>query len=178
MAHVAIFEVRGFDRLLYVSDSGVVLYPDLPQKLEITRIAVEVAHRFGLAEPKVAVLAASETVRPGMRATVEALALARMAAQGAVAGAVLDGPLSLDGAISPASAAAKGLGGPVAGQADILIVPGVEAGNTMAKAIQYLGGGRMAGLVLGGRAPIIINSRSDTAETRFHSVAMAVLLAR
>lgn len=177
LAHVGVFEVPGFDRLLYVSDSGVVLYPDIYQKLEILRMAVDVAHRFGLREPKVAILSASELVHPKMRSSVEALALAKMAEQGWVEGAVVEGPLTLDVAVSPAAAAAKGVEGAVAGQADLLIVPGVEAGNTMAKAIQYFGGGRMAGLVVGAKVPIIINSRADTAETRFLSLAMAVILA-
>lgn len=177
LAHVGIFEVPGFDRLIYVSDSGVVLYPDIYQKLEILRMAVDVAHRFGLQEPKVAILSASELVHPEMRSSVEALALAKMAEQGWVEGAVVEGPLTLDVAVSPAAAEAKGIKGAVAGQADLLIVPGVEAGNTMAKAIQYFGGGRMAGLVVGAKVPIIINSRADTAETRFLSLAMAVILA-
>lgn len=177
LAHVGIFEVPGFDRLIYVSDSGVVLYPDIYQKLEILRMAVDVAHRFGLQEPKVAILSASELVHPEMRSSVEALALAKMAEQGWVEGAVVEGPLTLDVAVSPAAAEAKGVKGKVAGQADLLIVPGVEAGNTMAKAIQYFGGGRMAGLVVGAKVPIIINSRADTAETRFLSLAMAVILA-
>lgn len=177
LAHVGIFEVPGFDRLLYLSDSGVVLYPDIYQKLEILRMAVDVAHRFGLREPKVAILSASELVHPKMRSSVEALALAKMAEQGWVEGAVVEGPLTLDVAVSPAAAAAKGIKGLVAGQADLLIVPGVEAGNTMAKAIQYFGRGRMAGLVVGAKVPIIINSRADTAETRFLSLAMAVILA-
>ncbi|NLE76231.1 MAG: bifunctional enoyl-CoA hydratase/phosphate acetyltransferase [Chloroflexi bacterium] len=178
LAHVGVFEIRGLDRLLYVSDSGVVLAPNLEQKLEILRLAVEVAHRFGLEKPRVAVLAASETLRPGMTVGIEALALARMAQQGAVEDAWVDGPLSLDAAVLSTAAAAKGVRGPVAGQADVLIVPSVESGNTMAKAIQYLGGGHMAGLVVGAKVPIIINSRSDNAETRFHSLAMAVLLSR
>jgi phosphate butyryltransferase len=177
LAHVGIFEVPGFDRLIYISDSGVVLYPDIYQKLEILRMAVDVAHRFGLREPKVAILSASELVHPKMRSSVEALALAKMAKQGWVEGAVVEGPLTLDVAVSPAAAEAKGIRGPVAGHADLLIVPGVEAGNTMAKAIQYFGGGRMAGLVVGAKVPIIINSRADTAETRFLSLAMAVILA-
>ncbi|MGC8838656.1 MAG: bifunctional enoyl-CoA hydratase/phosphate acetyltransferase [Anaerolineae bacterium] len=177
LAHVGIFEIPGFDRLIYISDSGVVLYPDIYQKLEILRMAVDVAHRFGLQEPRVAILSASELVHPEMRSSVEALALAKMAEQGWVEGAVVEGPLTLDVAVSPAAAEAKGVRGPVAGRADLLIVPSVEAGNTMAKAIQYFGGGRMAGLVVGARVPIIINSRADTAETRFLSLAMAVILA-
>lgn len=177
LAHVGIFEVPGFDRLIYISDSGVVLYPDIYQKLEILRMAVDVVHRFGVGEPRVAILSASELVHPKMKSSVEALALAKMAEQGWVEGAVVEGPLTLDVAVSPAAAEAKGVQGPVAGRADLLIVPGVEAGNTMAKAIQYFGGGRMAGLVVGAKVPIIINSRADTAETRFLSLAMAVILA-
>ena len=176
MVHVGIFQVPGFDRLLYISDTGVVLYPTVEQKLEILRAAVEVAHRFGLEEPRVAILAATEEVHPKIPASVDALALAKMAEQGWVEGALVDGPLSLDVAVSPEAARIKGIGGPVAGHADVLIVPDVEAGNTMAKAMLYLAHARMAGVVIGGQVPILINSRADTHETRLFSIAMAVLL--
>lgn len=176
MTHVGIFEVPGVDRLLYVSDSGVVLYPTVYQKLEIILNVVDVAHLFGVEEPRVAILAASEFVHPKVPASVDAIALSRMAGQGWVEGALVDGPMSLDVAISPEAAAAKGLGGPVAGRADVLIVPSVEAGNTMAKGILYFAHGLMAGLVVGARVPIIINSRADSHEIRVRSIAMAVAL--
>ncbi len=174
--HVGIFEVPGMERLLYMSDSGVILNPTIYEKLEIIKGVVEVAHKFGLEVPKVAILSATEVVDPKVPSSVDALALAKMAQQ-EVEGAIVDGPMTLDIAISAEAAERKGFDSPVAGQADILIVPSVMSGNTAAKAIQYLAHGRMAGLVVGARVPIIINSRADTAETRLLSTAMAVVLA-
>ena len=176
LTHVGIFEIGRCDRLIYISDSGVVLYPDIRQKLEIIQNVVDVAHCFGLDCPKVAVLSSTESVDPGLPGGVDGLILSRMAQQGAVEGAWVDGPLSLDVAISAHAARVKGVEGPVAGAADILIVPNVETGNIMAKSIQYFGHGRMAGLVVGARAPILISSRADVAETRFLSLAMAAIV--
>jgi len=178
LTHVGIFEIARLDRLIYVSDSGVVLYPDIYQKLEIIQNVVDVAHCFGLENPKVAILSATEDVHPSLPGAVDGLVLSRMAQQGAIEGALVDGPLSLDAAIARHAAQVKGIAGPVAGQADILIVPNVEAGNIMAKAIQYFGHGRMAGLVVGARAPILISSRADVAETRFLSMAMAAIIVK
>ena len=177
LTHVGLFEIPGYDRLIYVSDSGVVLYPNIWQKLEIIRNAVDVAHRLGLAEPKVAILGAFEIVHPKSTASVDALALARMADEGWVKGAVVDGPLALDIAISPASARIKKARTRIAGEADVLIVPSVPAGNIAAKGMLYFGGARMAGLVVGAQVPIIINSRADNAETRLLSMALASVLA-
>jgi len=177
VTHVGIFEIPRLDRLVYISDSGVVLYPDIHQKLEIIQNVVDVAHSFGLDRPRVALLSASEEVDPGRPASIESLALSRMAGEGWIEGAVVDGPMALDVAVSMRSAKTKGIAGPVAGQADILIVPNVEAGNVMAKSIQYFAHGRMAGLVVGARVPILISSRADTAETRFLSLAMAAIIA-
>jgi phosphate butyryltransferase len=177
LTHVGIFELPGIQRLIYLSDSGVVVYPDVYQKLEIINNVVRVAHLFGLPEPKVAILAASERVHPKSRASMDALALAKMAEQGWVEGAVVDGPLALDLAISARAKELVESESPVAGQADILIVPNVEAGNIVAKGFQYFAHARMAGLVVGARVPIIISSRADSAETRYLSLAMAVILA-
>lgn len=177
LTHVGLFEVPGFDRIIYMSDSGVILSPTIEQKLAIIQNAIEVAHKFGLERPRVAILSATEVVNPKIPNSIEALALTRMAEQGWVEGAIVDGPLTLDVAVSSEAAYIKGVKSPVAGNADILIVPGVVAGNTAAKAIQYLAGGRMAGLVVGAKVPIIINSRADTADTRLLSTAMAVVLA-
>ena len=177
LSHVALFELPGLDRILYLSDSGVMPYPDVYQKLEIIKNVVGVAHLFGLAEPKVAILAASETVHPKIPASIDALALAKMAEQGWVEGAVVDGPLGLELAISPEAARLEGCDSPIAGLADILIVPNVEAGNIVAKGLQYFAGARMAGLVTGARVPIAISSRADSAETRYLTVAMAAVLA-
>jgi phosphate butyryltransferase len=177
LSHVAIYELPGVDRLIYLSDSGVVVYPDTVQKLAIINNVVAVAHWFGLAEPKVAILAASETVHPHIPASIDALALAKMAEQGWVQDAVVDGPLGLELAISPRAAELAEVDSPIAGMADILIVPNVEAGNIVAKGLLYFARARMAGLVVGARVPIIISSRADSAETRYFSLAMATLLA-
>jgi phosphate butyryltransferase len=178
LTHVGIFELPGMDRLIYLSDSGVVVYPDVYQKLEIINNVVAVAHRFGVAEPKVAILAASDTVHPKIPASIDALALSKMAEQGWVQGAVVDGPLGLELAISPRAAQLEESESPIAGLADVLIVPNVEAGNIVAKGLLYFAHARMAGLVVGAQVPIIISSRADSAETRYLSLAMAVLLAR
>lgn len=177
LSHVCIFELPGMERLIYLSDSGVMVYPDVYQKLEIINNVVAVAHLFGVPEPKVAILAASETVHPKIPASIDALALAKMAEQGWVKGAVVDGPLGLDLAISSQVAQLEECDSPIAGLADVLIVPNVEAGNIVAKGLLYFAHARMSGLVVGGQVPILINSRADTAETRYLSLAMAVVLA-
>ena len=178
LSHVGLFEIPGVDRLIYISDSGVIVQPDVSQKLEIIRSVVAVAHLFGVATPRVAILAASDSVHPKIPASIDALALARMSEQGWVEGAVVDGPVGLEAAISPVAAQLEGSDSPIAGLADVLIVPGVEAGNIMAKGLQYFAGARMAGLVVGAEVPIIVSSRADTAETRYLSLAMAAVLAR
>ena len=177
LSHVGIFELPGMDRLIYLSDSGVVVYPDVYQKLEIITNVVGVAHLFGVDRPRVAILAASETVHPKIPASIDALALARMADQGWVEGALVDGPLGLELAISPNAAQVEESESPIAGLADVLIVPNVEAGNIVAKGLLYFAHARMAGLVVGARVPVVINSRADSAETRYLSLAMAAVLA-
>ena len=178
LTHVALFELPGMDRLIYLSDSGVVVYPDVYQKLEIINNVVAVARLFGVTEPRVAILAASDTVHPKIPASIDALALAKMAEQGWVEGALVDGPLALEVAISPRAARLEESDSPIAGLADVLIVPNVEAGNIVAKGLLYFARARMAGLVVGARVPIIISSRADSAETRYLSLAMAAILAR
>ncbi len=176
LSHVALFELPGLDRLVYLSDSGVVVYPDIAQKLEIIANAVAVAHAFGVQEPRVAILAASEAVHPKIPASIDALALSKMSEQGWVKGAIVDGPLGLELAISPEAARLAESQSPIAGLADILIVPNVEAGNIVAKGLMYFARARMAGLVVGAQVPIVINSRADTAETRYLALAMAAVL--
>jgi phosphate butyryltransferase len=178
LTHVALFELPGMERLIYLSDSGVMVYPDVYQKLEIINNVVGVAHLFGVSEPKVAILAASETVHPKIPASIDALALAKMAEQGWVEGAVVDGPLGLELAISPETVRIEGSSSPIAGLADVLIVPNVEAGNIVAKGLMYFARARMAGLVVGARVPILISSRADSAETRYLSMAMATVIAK
>ncbi len=177
LSHVGLFEVPGWSRLLLISDSGVVFSPTVEQRLAIIQNAVDVAHKLGLAEPRVAVLAANERIHPARPAGIEALALARMAKEGWVHGALVDGPLPLDVALDPDHARVRAASSPVAGQADILTVPNVETGNIAVKALLYLGKAHTAGVVVGARVPILINSRADDAETRLRSVAMAALLA-
>jgi phosphate butyryltransferase len=177
LTHVGIFDLPGMERLIYLSDSGVVVYPDVYQKLQIINNVVDVARLFGVAEPKVAILAASETVHPKIPASIDALALSKMAEQGWVEGAVVDGPLGLELAISPQAAAAEECDSLIAGMADVLIVPNVEAGNIVAKGLLYFAHARMAGLVVGARVPVVISSRADSADTRYLSLAMAALLA-
>jgi phosphate butyryltransferase len=177
LSHVGLFQIPALDRLLLMSDSGVVLFPTPEQKLVIMQNVIDVAHKLRIPEPRVAILGANERIHPARPAGIEALTLARMAEEGWVRGALVDGPLPLDVALDPDRAQQRGVDGPVAGQADIVIVPNVEAGNIAAKAILYLGKGHMAGVVVGARVPIIINSRADDAETRLRSVAMAALVA-
>jgi len=176
LTHVGLFETPGLDRILYISDGGVVLQPDLQQKMEIVRNAVGVAHALGLAEPRVAILAVTEKVSGEMTTGMEAAALSKMADRGQIQGAVIDGPLGLDNAVSMEAARKKGIGGPVAGQADILIVPNAEAGNLMAKVITFMAGGCMAGVVAGANVPIVITSRADSSRSKLLSIALGVVL--
>jgi len=178
LSHVAVFEVPGFDRLLFVTDSGVVVAPTLEQKVEIVQNAIMVAQRFGLEMPKVAILAATEMVNPKIPTSMDAATLAKMADRRQIQGGIVDGPLALDNAISAESAAIKGIQSAVAGCADILVTPDVEAGNMLAKAITYFAKGRMAGVVVGAKSPLIVASRSDPHETKLMSMALGIILAR
>lgn len=173
LSHVAAFQPHGSDRLFLFSDGAMVICPDLRQKVEITRNAIQVARRLGLDCPKVAVLAAVESVNPDMPATLDAASLAKMGDRGEFGEAVVDGPLALDNAVSVEAARHKGIASPVAGCADVLIVPDIEAGNIFYKSLVYFGGIRSAGVVVGATAPIIITSRADTADTKLNSIALA-----
>ena len=176
LSHVGVFEIPGFDRLLFVTDAGVVVAPDMEQKIEIVQNAIYVAHKLGVKEPKVAVLAATEMVNPRIPTTLDAANLSKMADRGQIRGGLVDGPLALDNAISPESAAIKQINSRVAGVADILVAPDVEAGNMLAKAISYFAKAKMAGIVVGGKAPLVVASRSDPRETKLVSMALGVLL--
>jgi phosphate butyryltransferase len=153
------------------------MYPDLPAKVSIVENVVKVAHSFGISCPKVAALAAVEVVNPDMPPTLDAAALVQMNRRGQIKGCVIDGPLALDNAVSEEAARHKGIVSDVAGHADILMVPDIEAGNMMAKAIIYFAKGKTAGLVVGAKAPIVLTSRSDSAETKLLSIASAVAMA-
>ncbi|MGC9334792.1 MAG: bifunctional enoyl-CoA hydratase/phosphate acetyltransferase [Anaerolineae bacterium] len=175
--HVAVFEIPEFDRLIFISDAGVVVAPDLEQKVEIVQNAIFVAHALGIQRPRVAVLAATEVVNPKIPTTLDAANLSKMADRGQIRGGLVDGPLALDNAISPESARIKGITSEVAGYADVLIAPDIEAGNVLAKAITYFAQGKMAGVVAGARCPLILPSRSDTREAKLVSLALGVMLA-
>lgn len=175
--HVAVFEIPGFERLVFVTDSGVVVAPTMEQKVEIVQNAIDVALKLGVETPKVAILAATEMVNPKIPTTLDAANLSKMADRGQIRGAIVDGPLALDNAISAESAAIKGIRSEVAGTADILVTPDVEAGNMLAKAITYFAKGKMAGVVVGAKAPLVVASRSDPHETKLVSIALGVIMA-
>lgn len=175
--HVAAFEIPEFDRLIFISDAGVTVAPDLEQKVQIVQNAIHVAHAMAIEMPRVAVLAATEIVNPRIPTTLDAANLSKMADRGQISGGLVDGPLALDNAISPESARIKGIKSEVAGYADILIAPDIEAGNVLAKAITYFAQGKMAGVVVGARCPLILPSRSDSREAKLVSLALGVILA-
>ncbi len=176
LTHVAVYEIPGFNRLLLISDGGVIVAPDIYQKIEIVQNAIGVAQKLGLERPKIAVLAAAELVNPKIPSTLDAANLSKMAERGQIQGGIVDGPLALDNAISQSSAKMKGIRGEVAGHADVLIVPDIEAGNLLGKAITYFAHGEMAGVVVGGCTPIVVTSRSDSPATKLVSMALGVLL--
>ena len=177
LSHVYLFDVPSYPKPLLVTDAAVNIYPDVEDKRDIVQNAIDLAHVMGIAQPKVALLSAVETVNPKIKSTLDAAALCKMAERGQITGGVLDGPLAFDNAISPAAAAEKGIVSPVAGQADILLVPDLEAGNMLAKQLSFLAGADAAGVVLGARVPIILTSRADAERTRMASCAVAVLIA-
>lgn len=178
MSHVFILDVPTYPRPLLLSDAAVNIAPDLAIKKHIVQNSIDCAHALGVSEPRVAVLAAVETVLPGMQATVDAAALAKMSERGQIVGGVVDGPLAFDNAISEDSARAKHITSAVAGRADVLIAPNIEAGNMMAKQLFYLAHAQSAGIVMGARVPIILTSRADGRLSRLASCAAAILVAQ
>ena len=175
LSHAAAFELAGLNRLLIVTDGGMNINPTLQQKADIIQNSVGLAKTLGVTPAKVAVLAAVELVNPDMPATMEAAALAKMAERGQIKGAIVDGPLALDNAISEEAARHKGIKSPVAGMADILLVPDIEAGNMLVKSLVYFAGSKLAGLVLGAAKPVVVTSRADTHESKILSIALGVL---
>ena len=177
LSHVFVMDVPGFDRLLSITDAAINIAPDLKTKADIVQNAIELAHAMGLAEPKVAILAAVEMVNPNMPTTLDAAALSKMADRGQITGGLVDGPFALDNAIDERAAKTKGIVSPVAGKADILVAPNLEAGNMMVKELTFLAHAKTAGLVLGAKCPIILTSRADDEKSRLASCAVAVLFA-
>lgn len=178
ISHAYLMNVPGHPSPLIITDAAINIEPDLLIKSDIVRNAIDLAHVIGIKAPKVAILAAVETVNPAMRSTLDAAALCKMADRGQIEGGLLDGPLAFDNAINEAAARDKGIVSPVAGRAEILVVPNIEAGNMLAKQLTFLGNADAAGVVLGARVPIILTSRADSSRTRLASCALAVLLAR
>ena len=176
MSHVFVMDVPTYKFPLLISDAAINIAPDLETKKYITQNTIHMAHALGLADPKVAILAAAETVNLNMPATLDAAALCKMAQRGQITGATLDGPLAFDNAISKEAARIKGIDSPVAGQADVLIVPNIEAGNMLAKQLAYLGAAEAAGLIIGAKVPVMLTSRADPPHARLASAALAVLM--
>ena len=177
MSHVAVFEIEGFDRLIFLTDAAFNTYPDLKAKVQIIENSVYVAHACGLECPKVAAIGAVEVVNPDMPATVDAALLAKMSDRGQIKGCVVDGPLALDNAWSEEAAHHKGVKGEVAGKADIIMLPNIETGNVMYKTLTYASNSRNGGLLVGTSAPVILTSRADSFETKVNSIALAAVVA-
>src|SRR4029079_9299018 len=177
ISHVFVMDVPNHPQTLFITDAAVNIAPDLLAKRDIVQNAIDFYAGVGLGTPKVAILSAVETVNPGIPSTIDAAALCKMAERGQITGGELDGPLAVDNAISPEAARIKGIKSPVAGQAQILVVPDLEAGNMLAKNLSFLSHADAAGIVLGARVPIILTSRADNVRTRLASSAVALLLA-
>lgn len=178
LSHLAVFEVPYYERLLLVSDCAMNIAPTLQEKVGILNNLLPVIAAMDIAEPKVAAVCAVETVSPDMPATLDAALLAKMSQRGQIKGMVVDGPLALDNAISLESAVHKGIKSPVAGQADIILAPDIEAGNVLYKALVYLARAQNAGVILGAAAPIVLTSRADSAQAKVNSIALSLLLAK
>lgn len=177
-SHVFVINTPGFPRPLLITDAAINVNPTLDEKRDIVQNAIDLAHALGIAVPKVAILSAVETITTKLKSTLDAAALCKMADRGQIVGGILDGPLAFDNAVSEEAAKVKGIVSPVAGQADIFVVPDLEAGNMLAKQLEYLAEAEIAGIVLGTRVPIILTSRADKALARQASCAMALLLVR
>ncbi|MGH8795975.1 MAG: bifunctional enoyl-CoA hydratase/phosphate acetyltransferase, partial [Caldimonas sp.] len=175
ISHAFLFDLPRYPKLLALADCVVNIAPHLPAKRDILANAIALLQRLGIAEPKVGIVAAVETVNPAIPATVDAQALVEMSRNGAWPGAIVEGPLGFDNAISAEAARTKRIESRVAGDADLLLVPDLNAGNMLYKSFVYIGGGECAGLVLGAKVPIVLTSRADSLQARIASVALATL---
>ena len=176
MSHDFVMRVAAYPRLLHITDAAVNIAPTLEHKVDIVQNAIDLAQALGTQTPRVAILSAVETVTSKLRSTLDAAALCKMADRGQITGGILDGPLAFDNAVSLTAAGVKGIHSPVAGVADVLVVPDMEAGNMLAKQLEYLAGAESAGIVLGARVPIVLTSRADPVDARVRSCAIASLL--
>ena len=177
LSHVAAFEVQNYDRLIFVTDAAMNIAPDVTQKAAIIQNTVEVAQAIGIDLPKVAPIAAVEVVNPAMQATIDAAMLTQMNRRGQIKDCIVDGPLALDNAVSQIAAEHKGIVSDVAGKADILLVPTIEAGNVLYKSLVYFADAKVGAMIAGATAPIVLTSRADSAETKVYSLALAVATA-
>jgi phosphotransacetylase len=177
LSHCFLLAVPTYERAIILTDAAINISPDLRAKRDICQNAIDLARALGLDQPKVAILAAVETVNPEMPATLDAGALCKMADRGQIKGGVLDGPLAFDNAVDEEAARTKGIISPVAGRADILVVPNLEAGNMLAKQLTFMADAEAAGIIVGARVPIVLTSRADSARTRLASCALSVLMA-
>ncbi len=177
ISHCFVMDVPSLEQVVIITDAAVNIFPTLEDKVHIVQNAIDLAHALGKEQPKVAILSAMETVNPKVPSTIEAAALCKMSDRGQITGGILDGPLALDNAINLSAARIKKIDSPVAGKADILIVPDLEAGNMLAKSLSFLADADAAGIVLGARVPIILTSRADSVTTRLASCAVAALVA-
>jgi phosphate acetyltransferase len=177
ISHCFIMDVPSLDRAIIITDAAINIFPTMEDKMHIIQNAIDLAHSLGIEKPKVAILSAMETINPKLQSTIEAGALCKMADRGQITGGILDGPLALDNAIDLDAAKIKKIESPVAGRADILVVPDLEAGNMLAKSLSFMADADAAGIVLGARVPIILTSRADSVLTRLASCAVAALVA-
>lgn len=176
MSHVSVFEIEGIDRLILLTDAAFNTYPELKQKVQIINNSVMVAKACGIQNPKVAPVCAVEVVNPDMQATVDAALLSKMSDRGQIKGCIVDGPLALDNALSEEAAHHKGVTGPVAGKADILLLPNIDVANVMYKTLTYTSKTKNGGILVGTSAPVILTSRADSFETKVNSIALAALV--
>jgi len=176
LSHAYTLQIKNYDRLLTMTDGAMNINPDLKQKAQIIQNAIYYAHSLGIEKPKVAVVGALELVNPDMPATIDAACLSKMSERGQIVGGIVDGPLGFDNAISKEAALHKEIESPVSGEVDIVLVPNIESGNIFAKGLVYLAKAVPAGLLLGAKAPVVLVSRSDSAESKLYSIALGVLM--
>jgi len=177
ISHVAVFDIEGYDRLFLVTDAAMNLAPSLEEKAKLINNAVQVANALDNKEPKVGVVCAVEKVNPKMEATLHAAELVKMNEEGTIKGCMVGGPFALDNAISVEAAEHKGIHHPVAGRADILLTPDIEAGNVLYKSMAFFAKSKNAGIIMGAKAPIVLTSRADSHEAKLNSIALGVLIA-
>jgi len=176
LSHVYTLEIKNYNRLITVTDMAMNIRPDLNQKAQILQNSIYFCHSLGIEKPKVAVVTAVELVNPDMPATIDAACLAKMSERGQIVGGIVDGPLGFDNAISKEAAEHKGIESPVSGEVDIVLVPNIESGNIFSKGLIYLAKAMPAGLLLGAKAPVVLTSRVDSAQSKLYSIALGVLM--